>query len=270
MSVKSASKTIGSATILVLMAMVFVTQPSFALVGIGKEKLEACAVGVRHPVSGDESRAGQDTIVYEYDDLLAVPGHPTQQRGDYVTAPVGTGNYVVGENLPFLSKITKINFQFSSENYGTNSFIQLCYRGPERKPTGPTGADASLGIYGLDLNVTLQDQSQAGLPSYRQASGLISRVQVKCDLRSRGSLTGNPLDDENIIEPEPDFSWTSEPFEWNGSSKSLEVILNQRTQDVPRFCVVRLYFLETKKTPRLSNTALREVQLNVTVDKQDF
>ncbi|PIS12023.1 MAG: hypothetical protein COT73_00765 [Bdellovibrio sp. CG10_big_fil_rev_8_21_14_0_10_47_8] len=235
---------------------------------LSTESLFVCNAGISH--TDGESIAGSDSLVINYEDLGVPESSEARQRSNVLRVQFADApkSQVAGGTELWLTQLGEIHFDLATEKYGTQYFIELCYRGPQKQMSeGPTPYDLSEGIYNLDLSVNIQESGGTG-ESYRSSASLQTSLETICDLRGRGARKNPRASDELGVSSVESDSWViSSPSSWNSSSLNFSVSLNDAFSAVPRFCRIRVSFQE-RATSALRNNALFPQEVNLFVNIQ--
>lgn len=168
------------------------------------------------------------------------------------------------------NQLTSLSFNFGSAKYGTEYFLDVCYRGPQIEYFQAFGNDASAAIPKFKIGLQTTSTTLAGVTSsYETIAGLKVRSEVYCDQQGQGAyqfahngsgvygvvaheLTTNQDDAASIsgasyqkqsqyVTFNPGQAITLSQNDWivNYSSAT------ESTAKIPRFCKIRYYFKET-------------------------
>ncbi len=177
----------------------------------------------------------------------------TSTKSEY--APTNKYNEIFSNRQEWGNQLTNLDFRFGSERYGTEFFLDVCYRGPqiEYYEAGNTGSSSPNFL--LNSQVTLTDIITNNGLAYSKVAGLETRVQVTCDVQGSGSYvyahdgSGN-YDDALAHDIEGisggtvnfDSGWTN--FSNGSNLNLLNKWINVNNVFTPRFCKVRYFFKE--------------------------
>jgi hypothetical protein len=233
------------------------------------EDLVPCNAGILH--AGTELY-GSDYIQVQYEDMNVVATHPSHFRANTLQSNPTVGDYQVlfSDSDSWSSKITQLSFNLSTEKTGAAYFVDFCYLGPieNLKNMGHSKKDLSEGIYTLTASVSSTDLTSNN--SYRTQVDLQTKVEFICDLRKRGKNQ----DPRVATELEPTGTMDADALAYADFSRmgtsgvAFEKDLNNQNSQVPRFCRLRVSFLESVVTDRsnvLSNaetTVFLDIQQN--------
>lgn len=228
---------------LIFSIVVLLSTSAWALPTPAPDKIVPCAAGIRHPDNEAKIKDGKDRVVLVTD------------QGKYkIESPYGEKTYVTADINPWAMQLTDIKFQFATESYGAQYYIEFCYFGPKESSqvdSSGTKLDLSQDIYSLLATVDIRNLIEGSVP-YAQKARLFSKYEVTCDLRGMGRSTAPRAENEIPNGPiESDISWGSNQLSpiFNGYF-NIESPLNQTPQATPRFCSVRIYFSEGVNTLR--------------------
>lgn len=234
------------------------------------DSLFVCNAGIMH--SANEVVSGTDSIVLQYEDPTMPPESDARFLSKTLSAQTESNPSTVAmfpvESDLWIHQITRSQFDFTTEKFGARYFVDLCYRGPEKVVVPGSPTDITEGIYTLDLQVNLNDPTVNG-KSYRTTASLATQIETACDLRARGSST-NPRQatEVGVTALERDSWYMSNQASWNSNSLNFQVTLNDSVRSVPRFCKIRISFIERASgVLRDSTMTPRDVNIFVNVDR---
>lgn len=244
------------------------------------EQLYACNARIRHVSTGNEQECfslSTGEVCYPENvqpgDAACVCRSKTNY-GDLLTAETKNGKIqtvaagpqwdsLVPAAESFGNQLRNIDVALGSESLGAEYTVTFCYAGPEERLKQKTSKneqdqDLSEGKYRLDVSL-------AGL-NYGRALDAVSFRYV-CDHRDQGNY-GQPRKKNDIAPPsgrvEEDNGYET-IFFGNGANNGDtvrfakdELILNQNSSQVPRFCVFEFQFREKsgsklKRDPKYSS-----------------
>jgi hypothetical protein len=166
--------------------------------------------------------------------------------------------------LQFQTRLIDAQFKFSSEKFGAQYFIDVCYRGPKQEQDN--GRDISEGVYGFDLELSL---AELGNPSYLTSSKLRGQVRVECDLRHMGSQRQPRKENELATASlEIDSLNVFEAQSLTSGKLRITSTLNSSNQTAPRFCRVRIALTESNDTAeRVQGIGLHQSEIFIDIQK---
>ncbi len=244
---------------------------------VSGEQLYACNASIRHPIPEGVSECVDLSTGKVCDPANVQPGdgacscRTKRNVGDTIVASringgiqtaIANNNWVrlVDLNQSFGNKLSSIDINLGSEDFGAEYAVQFCYLGSEeikaKEDQGPP-IDLSEGKYQLDVTLTGVNYKKALL------TGVFS---YQCDLRELGSQDKARKKNEESPSNgnlENDISGTVTFFnDPNGERSGLNylqqvLVLNSTATQVPRFCLFELRFKE-----RSGNMAARNAQLS--------
>ncbi len=160
------------------------------------------------------------------------------------------------DGLSFGKQITELTMNLGSEVYGTEYFVDMCFRGPQIDYTN--APSLNFGVKGK-VTVTNLRSSETGAPNYQDVAKLNSKAEIKCFMTDSfnnckkdaipGVTTGceegeNSSDYYNYNKNSGNFTpmYTSAQETSLLSDASMNSGAGKRT---PRFCVIRYTFKES-------------------------
>lgn len=172
----------------------------------------------------------------------------------------------------FEKQLTHLEFNLSSERYGAEYFLDVCYRGPQIDFFGASELgypDFDYLAYGIETQVTVTDLTNGDGPKYQDVSDLAVSAEIICDIQGSGSHQGGG---DNSITFESDYTKsliTNQLFSTNGDV----VNGNKKTllgpENAPRFCKVRYFFKESNTDMRKWKKQKARVCTTTVVDENE-
>ncbi|MFV8258753.1 hypothetical protein ACNQKP_13175 [Bdellovibrio bacteriovorus] len=242
------------------------------------EQLYACNARIRHASTGNDQECFSLSTGEVCNPENVKPGDAAcvcrskNNYGDVLSAETKNGKYqtvaagpewdsLVPSTESFGNQLRSIDVSLGSESLGAEYAVTFCYAGPEellKKKTSKDEQDQDLseGKYRLDVSL-------AGM-NYGRALDEVGFRYV-CDHRDRGNHV-QPRKKNDVAPPsgrvEEDSGYETTFYGTGNSADSVrfvkdELILNQFTSQVPRFCVFEFKFREKnganlKRDPRHS------------------
>ncbi|MFN7263070.1 MAG: hypothetical protein ACK5RO_10910 [Pseudobdellovibrionaceae bacterium] len=229
------------------------------------EELFICNAGLAQPTS--ETVFGLNTLAFSQENLDAPLNSQERFFENQLTSQPGQPLVQIAPTVEgqFQTRIIDTHFKFSSEKFGAQYFIDICYRGPERSQQ-PGGVDTSEGLYGFELELSL---AELGAPSYLASSRLRGQIRTECDLRNMGSQRQARIKTE--LAPtsfEIDSLNLSEVQSLSTGKLRITSSLNSSNQTAPRFCRTRIVLTESAvQTDRIQNVGLQESEIYIDIQK---
>jgi len=189
--------------------------------------------------------SGPSSEEHKMDNLVATTadwsdngGVPTNTSSAAVAAGSSSLARVFSGNTEWSKQITSLVFNFGSSRYGSEFYLDVCYRGPQVKQQGTPN-------HVMALHSTITDLVAA---NYSELSDLNVKVTATCDLQGEGSQQGVPDMLTNQISgiTGGDVSLSTEyaSFASGATMNLLTDWINNGNNHIPRFCKVRFSFLE--------------------------
>ncbi|MCT4642681.1 MAG: hypothetical protein N4A33_10345 [Bacteriovoracaceae bacterium] len=229
---------------------------------------------------GYNSDAGE----YRHDFLQA--GHADwTDNGEYAgtiantkkIAGVNGYNRVFTANNEWNKQLTSLSFNFGSERYGAEFFLDVCYRGPQIEYfyAGQFAGSANNSPnFALKAQATITDLSST-IKTYEELSGLVVKAQAVCDVQGKGSYmyagTGNPatgttyndalahqINGDVVTGNQFLASSNFGAFNFGQNLFLLQEWINLGNSNTPRFCKIRYTFLENRRNDNDLLTQLRK------------
>ncbi len=147
------------------------------------------------------------------------------------------------------NKINSLTFNLGSERYGTEFYLDVCYRGPQIDFNGnPSGNK-----YAMKLQSTITDLISVNGLRYSELSGLQVKVTATCDLQKAGSNSGAPTDNAQdhqimgVSGGDKNYSTNYTAFNAGANALLLNEWINNSNNQPPRFCKIRYSFIENMR-----------------------
>ncbi|OUR97395.1 hypothetical protein A9Q84_13805 [Halobacteriovorax marinus] len=141
--------------------------------------------------------------------------------------------------------LTSLHMELSSELYGAEYFVDICYDGPKENVWG--GHEGSITEVLASATATFTDLSARGtngLKDYKLLSGLETKAQIVCTTDDNGAArTSEATTTFSSIANDAAFYFSEVPIVTNASIVG------------PKKCVIRYSFKETKKSNFRINSA---------------
>lgn len=241
------------------------------------EQLYACNASIQHSTPLDLQECLNLSTGEVCDPKNLKPGgeacvcRTKRSLGDSITAVDSKGKLqtsiagesmrgLVEDNKSFVNKLSRIDINLGSEDYGSEYSVRFCYLGPQelkqKKSSGKGGEgettiDLSEGKYRVDFSIS-------GM-NYHRALDKVS-FNVVCDQRFWGThMQARKSTDltppSGLVESDYGFNHVFLGQNPNETPDSIEymrqdLMLNNNPSMVPRFCVFEFRFKE-KSGPRL-------------------
>lgn len=223
------------------------------------EKIYPCSIGVRHVNNGVEHTGGLDR------------GMVTSNQGKHtVASSYGQNAYSALAVNPWVTHLENLQFDLSTESYGSQYYVEFCYLGPQENPQknyNQQVTDVSKDIYSLSMSIDVRNLVQGNI-AYAEKARLFTKYEVSCDLRGMGqSLAPRAPGEVPGGAVESDISWSSSQLPIFNGYINLESPINQSPATTPRFCTIRVYFSEGSKNMRSYKDVLQSFQIFVDVKK---
>lgn len=191
---------------------------------------------------------GSNSEEHNMDSLVA----GTADWSDNGTTPVNTSTSTVvagdssfsrifSQNSEWTKQLTSLVFNFGSTRYGSEFYLDVCYRGPQVKQQGTPN-------HVIALHSTITDIVAA---NYSALADLNIKITATCDLQSEGTQQGIPdlLTNQITGVSGGDVSFTTDyaSFASGATLNLLNDWVNNGNNHIPRFCKVRFSFLENMR-----------------------
>jgi hypothetical protein len=200
--------------------------------------------------SGQDSK--MDSLVASTADWSDNGGAPTNTATTTVTAGDTSFARVFTGNTEWTKQLTSLVFNFGSTRYGTEFYLDVCFRGPQVKQQGTPNHVAV-------LNTTITDLVAA---NYSDLSDLNVKATVTCDLQGEGTQQGLPDLATNQISgiSGGDVVLTTDyaSFASGATMTLLKDWINNGNNHIPRFCKVRFSFLENMRNSSVDLEQIRK------------
>lgn len=157
-------------------------------------------------------------------------------------------------------QITSLAFNFASNRYGAEFYLDVCYRGPQVRHSQQGGTTPN---HLLSLQSTITDL----VASYSAASDLHVKAEATCDLQGEGNITypaNSNVETENEIAGlisggDIDISSLYTSFSTGQTMSLITEYINTGNNHLPRFCKIRFSFLENMRNN--TETPLEQLRL---------
>jgi hypothetical protein len=175
-------------------------------------------------------------------DTSSIPG---------TTVISGTSSFAkMNPTNEWTKQLRSLEFNFGSSRYGTEFYLDVCYRGPQVRGGNPN--------HEIFLQTTVTDLLAA---TYSFDSDLNVKASVECDLQNQGSSQGIPLSSDDLSSGiEVDFSYSTEyqSFSSGLTQVLMDRALNNGSPNIPRYCKIRYTFLENSRNDTDLESQLRK------------
>lgn len=152
----------------------------------------------------------------------------------------GTSSYTrMNSSNEWLKQLRTLEFNFGSSRYGSEFYVDICYRGAQVRGGNPN--------HQIVLQTTVTDLLAA---TYSTDSDLNVKASVECDLQNVGTFQGAPTSTDNLASGiEVDFSYSTSytDFSTGATQGLMDRALNNGSPNVPRYCKIRYTFLENSR-----------------------
>lgn len=182
-----------------------------------------------------------------------------QGQDVWKTIPQGMSSQSHNPN-PFFTLLKELTFNFGSERYGTEMFLDVCYRGPQIE-FFEDNMNTSYALKATVLATDLNPNNEPGFVGYQTLSGLNVSAEAVCDVQGLGNyqlarddnnFVGGRYDSFNHeiqIDTPNNNDWKSIfPFTSTVTGNVLTVfdeLVTNDSPESPRFCMIRYLFKET-------------------------
>lgn len=245
--------------------LIFLSNPSWATIStqLGQD-LFICNAGIRHSSVHPEFKGGGDVVQFSYEDFSVPEDSEARWRSNRIQVTQGQAQFRMispTDVSSFSNNILNPQFLLSTEAFGSEYFVDVCYRGPA--------------LSGHSLEARGQYQLEFQLAQVMRAvganNGLGVRAQVsaRCDLQGAGQMRFHRSAAE-ISPPffEVDTQWSSGVF----SLSTQEVVssfvdLNSQFSEVPRFCIFRVHVSEASQSVRPQGFGGFDLDVYLNIDK---
>jgi hypothetical protein len=150
----------------------------------------------------------------------------------------------------WMKQLRTLEFNFGSSRFGTEFYLDICYRGPQVRGGNPN--------HQIVLQSTVTDLLTA---TYSTDSDLNVKASVVCDLQNQGTNQGIPSSTDSLssgIESDFSFSTTYTNFSAGSTLALIDQALNNGSPSIPRFCKIRYTFLENSRNDENLFSQLRK------------
>ncbi|MES2768054.1 MAG: hypothetical protein V4596_02825 [Bdellovibrionota bacterium] len=247
-------------TLIYLLSILFSTVAVATTTPPPVDTIYPCSIGTRHADNGMERKGGLDRGIF------------TSDQGKFaVSSTYGQGVFSVASVSPWITHLDNLQFDLSTESYGTQYYVEFCYLGPqENLQTSYNNqvSDASKDIYSVSIDIDIRNLVKNNV-AYAEKARLLSKYEVTCDLRGMGQnlKPRAPGELPSGVAIESDISWSSGQLPIFNGYLNFESPINQSPATTPRFCSIRIYFTEGAKTLRNYKDILQDFQIFVDVKK---
>lgn len=156
-------------------------------------------------------------------------------------------------NNEWNKQITQINFNLGSERYGSEFYLDVCYRGPVveyfdmfKNYNGPAWKFPN---HLIKLQVTLTDLATSEPYKYSQLADLKMKMTTTCDVQGEGqhkyATGGNQISD--VSGGDKNYFTNYASFGAGGTLVLLDDWINYGNGKTPRFCKIRYSFIENRR-----------------------
>lgn len=234
---------------------------SHLVVGATGTSMYICNAGIRH--SGIANLDFLNATYADYIDNQTPLGATTTTEVGARDSLSTFNTLFADEATSFKQQIVGLTINHQSEFFGSEYFVDFCYRGPNVQINNGSN-------YTLRGDITLTNLRASSLPSYQLMANLEGRAEAKCMLEKPNGIltTVSPgVDPYNYFK-----SSGSTYVSMNLSASQIMLLsdsglLNVAGEKVPRYCIVRYFFRE-------NSTAIRkwrwqQVRLAINTDISD-
>lgn len=178
-------------------------------------------------------------------------------------------------------QITKLQFDLGSERYGSEFFLDVCYRGPQIEyyyamMNGGFGSGSGNDYpnFSLKSQATVTDLVSSNGLRYSQLADLKVKVTAVCDQQGKGTYnyagSGNPASGTNYDNILHDITGDAVsggqytkvvPYRSFNNANSLYLIdefINVNNAFTPRFCKIRYTFIENRRNDQNTLSQIRK------------
>jgi hypothetical protein len=179
---------------------------------------------------------------------------------------------VTGYNTIFTNRqewnnqLTSLSFNFGSERYGSEFYLDVCYRGPQIEYfyAGQFGGSQNNSPnFQMRAQATITDLSST-IKTYEELSGLVVKAEAVCDVQGEGAYmyagSGNPatgttyndalaheINGVQVTGNQFLASTNYGAFNFGQNLFLLQEWVTLGNSKSPRFCKIRYSFLESKR-----------------------
>lgn len=146
-------------------------------------------------------------------------------------------------------QISALTFNLGSERYGTEFYLDVCYRGPQIDYRRNNASNK----FRMNLQSTITDLISTNGLKYSEVSDLKVRVEGTCDLQGTGAYSDAASDDalahqiKGVTGGDKNFSTKDASFKAGANLVLVNEWINNSSNQAPRFCKVRYYFSENMR-----------------------
>ncbi len=146
-------------------------------------------------------------------------------------------------------QLSSLTFNLGSERYGTEFYLDVCYRGPQINFNG----NAASNKYAMRLQSTITDLISVNGLQYSSLADLKVKITASCDLQGEGDFTGPATDDAqshqitDVSGGDKNFSTAFSAFNGGANVAILNDWINNSANKAPRFCKIRYTFFENMR-----------------------
>lgn len=163
-------------------------------------------------------------------------------------------------------QITNLSFNLGSERYGTDFYLDVCYRGPQIEYFQHYGTQTNSDVnffpnFAIKLQATVTDLVSSNGLKYSTLADLKVKTEVTCDVQGLGAYvyaysgsSTNPVYDNaqahqllGVTGGDKNFSSNYVAFNAGSNLLLLNDWVNQGNAKTPRFCKVRYSFIENAR-----------------------
>jgi hypothetical protein len=178
-----------------------------------------------------------------------------------ISAPNSTAFATLFPNdgVAFGKQLTTMTVNLGSEVYGSEYFVDVCYRGPQIDYTNVSDLN-----FAIKSKVTVTNLRGNNSPNYQNVALLAGKAEVRCymddtfDNCTADTIPGVAVGCGNASDSFYNYNYSSNGGAYTSMSTSAQehTLINMNTfnagstKRTPRFCVVRYSFKETAQTMR--------------------
>ena len=196
---------------------------------------------------------GSGSEDYKLDSFTAT--HADWTDNGQLPTNILTSNIVAGESSftrlfeaknEWDKQLTSLTLNFASDRYGSEFYVDVCYRGPQIRAQGNPN-------YAMQLQSTLTDLISSNNLAYSQLADLKVKIDSTCDLQSEGSITGFPTDNaqdhqiKGVSGGDVSFTTKYAAFTSGANLVLLNEWINNGNNHTPRYCKIRYSFIENMR-----------------------
>lgn len=172
-----------------------------------------------------------------------------QEMSSTVTASNQDFSRIFTDKNEWDNQLTSLTYNLGSERYGSEFYLDVCYRGPQLDYDGnPSGNK-----YSMKLQSTITDLIAVNGLRYSELSGLQVKVTATCDLQGSGNSSGPATDNaqdhqiNGVSGGDKNFSTQYTSFNAGANAFLLNDWINNANSKPPRFCKIRYSFIENMR-----------------------